>query len=331
MVNGTAAFQSRGTTLSRRRFLAATAALTTPLLLAGCTGVAPGGGGAAGTTLRVGVLPIVGAAPLTLAVEEGMFAAAGLTVSVDPVQSGAIALPALVAGELDILFGNHVSTIAARAQRLDVVIIAEASRAQPDNFAVVTMPDSAVSRPADLAGRTIGVNALNNIATLTVSAVLRAAGVAPQEVTFVEIPFPELANALGNRRVDAVFLAEPFLTGARRTLDVATIVDPCSGPTEGLPIDGYVTTERYAERHPATVRAFHASLVEAQRRCADRRVLEPLLVSSTRVDPDTAALISASAYPTSTDAAAIQRVADLMVEFGALADRLDVGPMVITP
>jgi NitT/TauT family transport system substrate-binding protein len=312
-------------TLGRRQFLMAMAVLSAPPLLAACASEA-----ASPTTLRVGVLPIVGAAPLTLAVEQGLFAAGGLTVTTEPVQSGAVAIPALVAGDLDVLFSNHVSTIAARAQNLDVVIIAEASRARPDNFAVVTLPDSPVQRPAELAGRTVGVNALNNIAHLTVSAVLDAEGIGPGQLTFVEIPFPDMSNALANGRVDAAFLPEPFLSEARRTLSVRTILDPCSGPTADLPIDGYVVTSRFADENPDMVRGFRDALVEAQRRCADRSVLEPLLVSSARVAPETAARISESAYPTSTDPAQIQRVADLMLRFGALTEPVDVGRLVVT-
>ncbi|MGH8965345.1 MAG: ABC transporter substrate-binding protein, partial [Actinomycetes bacterium] len=63
-------------TIDRRRFLAAMAALAAPALLTAC---APAAGDT--STLRVGVLPIVGAAPLTLAVEQGLFTAGGLTVT----------------------------------------------------------------------------------------------------------------------------------------------------------------------------------------------------------------------------------------------------------
>ncbi|MGH3587364.1 MAG: ABC transporter substrate-binding protein, partial [Pseudonocardia sp.] len=211
-----------------------------------------------------------------------------------------------------------------------VVIIAEASRARPDNFSVVALPGSPIQRPADLVGRTLGVNALHNIATLTVSAVLDADGIDPGQVTFVEIPFPDMTNALANGRVDAAFLPEPFLSEARRTLSVRTILDPCSGPTADLPIDGYVVTRSFAEENPTAVRTFRDSLAEAQRRCADRAVLEPLLVSSARIAPETASKISASAYPTTTDPAQIQRVADLMLRFGALTAPLDVGELVVT-
>jgi NitT/TauT family transport system substrate-binding protein len=301
----------------------------------GTSGTQPTPEGAAGGTgavetadLVVGVLPIVGAAPLTLGVSRGLFTEAGLTITPQPVQSGALSLPALVAGEFDVLFSNYVSPIAASAQGIDVVIIAEASRALPDNFGVVALPDSPVNTPTDLIGRTIGVNALNNIGTLTMSSVLGVNGVTPEQVTFVEVPFPEMATAIETGRVDAGFLPEPFLTTAKRALGVKTIFDPCSGPTADLPIDGYVMTREFADANPGTVRAFRTALVQAQEQASDRAVLEPLLVEAARVDPEVAALLSVSAYSTSTNATAIQRVADLMTQFGALDAPVDVAPLV---
>lgn len=288
-----------------------------------------GSGGGEKTDLRVGVLPIVGAVPLTLGVNDGLFSRAGLTVTPQRIQSGALSLPALVAGEFDILFSNYVSAIAAKAENIDVVIIAEASRAQPDNFGVVALADSPFNQPAALVGRTIGVNALNNIATLTISSVLGVNGVVPEQVSFVEIPFPEMTTALEARRVDAAFLPEPFLTTAKRSLGVKTVFDPASGPTAGLPVDGYVVTREFADRNPNTIRAFRSALADAQRRCEDRSVLEPLLVQSTRVDPEIAPLISASTYPTTINATSIQRVADLMLQFGAIANPVDVNQMII--
>lgn len=329
--------------LDRRQFLAVLAAAAAPAALVGCSALGgstatapePGGGGAEGTSpieqpdLVVGVLPIVGAAPLTLGVNEGLFQQAGLTLTPQPVQSGALSLPALVAGDFDILFSNYVSPIAASAQGIDVVIIAEASRARPDNIGVVAMPTSPINTPVDLVGRTIGVNALNNIGTLTMSSVLGVNGVTPEQVTFVEIPFPEMATAIEAGRVDAGLLPEPFLTTAKRALGVKTIFDPASGPTADLPLDGYVVTRQFAEDNPNTVRAFREALAQAQERASDRAVLEPLLVQAARVDPEVAALLSASSYPTSVNATSIQRVSDLMTQFGVLPTLVDVSQLIV--
>jgi NitT/TauT family transport system substrate-binding protein len=322
--------------LNRRRFLAALATIgVVPPVLAGCSALGGGsaappaaGDGPESAELKVGVLPIVGAAPLTLGVKEGLFGGAGLTVTPQRIQSGALSLPGLIAGDFQVLFTNYVSAIAAVAQNIDVVIIAEASRAQPDNFGVVVKADSALDQPAALVGKTIGVNALNNIATLTTSSVLGVNGVTPEQVTFVEIPFPEMATALDAGRVDAAFLPEPFLTSAKRSLGVKTVFDPTSGPTADLPIDGYVVTRQFADENANTVKAFREALVEAQRRCADRAVLEPVLVEATGIPPENAALISASAYPTTINATSIQRVADLMLQFGAIKAPVDVSKMV---
>ncbi len=326
--------------MGRRRFLTGLAAVAAaPSALTACSALggssepaAPEGaptGDLEKPALNVGVLPIVGAAPVTLGVRDGLFQQAGLTITPQRIQSGALSMPALVAGDFDILFTNYVSAVAAKSQGIDVVIIAEASRALPANFSIVALPNSPLDGPAALVNQTIGVNAQNNIATLTTSSALGVNGITPEQVTFVEIPFPEMATALEAGRVQAAFLPEPFLTRAKRALGVKTLLDPTTGPTADLPIDGYVVTREFAEANPNTIKAFRTALLDAQARSADRAVLEPLLIEATGVEPEIAPLISASSYPTTTNPTSIQRVADLMLQFGAIQQPVDISQMVV--
>ena len=281
-------------------------------------------------SITVGTMPIVGAAPLSRAVSEGYFARSGLDVRTSKIRSGAVAVPSLVNGDMHVTFGNYVSFIAAKAQGIDVSIIAEGSRAAEGNFAVAVLPDSSFREPSDLRGTTIGVNARNNIATLTTSSVLLSHGITPEDVNYVEIGFPEMALALERGQVDAAFLPEPFLTDAKVSLGVQTLLDPCSGATEGLPIDGYAVMSEFARTNPNTVRSFQQGLLPAQRDCQDRTLLQPQLVTSAKVSNDIAALVSQSVYPTSLNTVGLQRVADLMVQFGVLRQPVDVASMVIT-
>ena len=49
----------------------------------------------------------------------------------------------------------------------------------PDTFGVAALPSSGITKPADLAGKTVAVNLTNNIQTLTLNAILKADGVDP--------------------------------------------------------------------------------------------------------------------------------------------------------
>ena len=71
-----------------------------------------------------------------------------------------------------------------------VQILAPAVDCTPDTYGVVAMPSSGITKPADLAGKTIAVNLTQNVQTLTTSAVLTADGVSTSSVHYVQIPFP---------------------------------------------------------------------------------------------------------------------------------------------
>lgn len=279
--------------------------------------------------LRVGTLPIVGALPLYLALEEGLFRQVGLSVRLSEIQSGAFSVPSLIKGELDITFSNYVSLIRSYSEGIGTRIIAEGSRAAEQNFAVVARDDSPLESAVDLNGERIGVNAMNNIATLTTNSKLSAAGVRPGDVRYREFEFPDMTAALQRGDVDAAFLPEPFLSKAEIGYSVKTLFDPASGATAGIPVDGYGVMDEFVRANPRTVRAFRTALLEAQRRCRAPNVLRAVARRALKLKPTVAAVLSAGNYPISLDATNLQRVADLMQLFHAISEPVNVEEMVV--
>ncbi len=70
------------------------------------------------TKLRVGLLPFSEALAAVIADKEGLFKAEGLEIEITQFQSGALAVPALQSGRIDIAFSNTVSTLQAIEQGL---------------------------------------------------------------------------------------------------------------------------------------------------------------------------------------------------------------------
>lgn len=297
--------------------------------LGGTRDSAPNAGPVEKSVLSVGTMPIVGAAPLGLAAREQFFHDQRLSVRPIKIRSGAVSVPALLRGELDVTFGNYVSFIAEQARGADIKIIAEASRAATGNFAICVLPSSDIQTIDDLRDQQIGVNARDNIATLLTNTVLTRHGITSGDIEYVEIGFPDMIAALQRGEVEAAFLPEPFLTQAKINLGVRTILDPCEGQNEGIPIDGYAVTAEFAAKHPKTVRAFQRGLRMAQYACADPNKLIPELVKTTKVDQGIASLVSPSVYPISVEAQAIQRVAELMRQAGTLGQTTDVTAMTL--
>jgi NitT/TauT family transport system substrate-binding protein len=61
----------------------------------------------------------------------------------------------------------------------------------------------------------------------------------------------------------------------------------------------------------------------------DRSVLESTLPTYTGISPDTAALIALGTWPPTLDRTRLQRVADLMRQYGVLTGDVDTGTMIL--
>jgi NitT/TauT family transport system substrate-binding protein len=98
---------------------------------------------------------------------------------------------------------------------------------------------------------------------VAISAVLSDQGVDPKSLKFVEIPLPDMGPTLQRGEIDAAWVVEPFTTSLKTTLKARAIIDPFSGPTDGLPVAGYAVTKRFAEQNPKTIAAFLRALGKA--------------------------------------------------------------------
>ncbi|MCK2215829.1 ABC transporter substrate-binding protein [Actinomadura sp. ATCC 31491] len=315
--------------------LAALAALVATAAC-GVLGPAPASGPTAAgpekTTLHVGVSPTPSSAGLYIAKAKGFFAAEGLTVETEIIQAPQAVMPRVLAGGMDVFKGSYVSLINVQsAGTARLKIVADALQAAPGIAGVVVPENSPLETPQDLKGRTIAVNSLANLGTMSVSAHLKPYLIAPGQVRFVAIDFQSQLAALRDGRVDAAWMVEPFLSDAQRA-GAKLLLDTNTGPTDKLPVDGWAATEEWVRRHPRTTAAFQRALTRGQALAAtDRALLAETVAGFTGTPRDAAMTMAMGTFPTSLSAARIQRVSDLMYEFGYLRSRVDVSSMVGTP
>jgi NitT/TauT family transport system substrate-binding protein len=284
-----------------------------------------GSGGVETSTITIGSLPVVDAAPAYIADKAGYFKQEGLTVKFQQAQGGAALIPSLVNGSIQVAFSNWVSLFLAKSNGIDLTIIADGDRAKPGFSGVFVMPNSPIKTPADLAGKKLAVNTLNNIGGLVISAVLKDKGVDPKSVKFVEVPFPDMGATLQRGDVDAVWVVEPFTSAVKATLNARMIFDPFSGPTAALPVGGYAVTKKFADENPRTVAAFARAIDKAVSDAnADRSKVNEVVPTYIKIDAATAAKVTLPIYSATPNPLELQRVADLMQQFGTLSQRLDV-------
>jgi NitT/TauT family transport system substrate-binding protein len=319
-----------------RVFLAAASGLAVALIAAACSSssaaTVPPPAGLEKTHITVGALPVVDTAGLYLAIKNGYFKQAGLTVNVVPVVKSPDAIPDMEQGKVDIIGGaNYVSFFQAQLAsggKLAFKVLVDGISCNSDTFDVLALPSSGITTPAQLAGKTIAVNVLNNIQTLLANTALKAANVNPATVHYKLVPFPKMATALKTHQVDAISAVEPFITAAELNVGAETILSTCTGPTANFPISGYFATQAWAQKYPHTARAFQAAMARGQALAdSSRAAVEQVLPSYIKLTSEEAAIVNLGQFPTTLDATHVQRVASLMHTGGLINRQFSVQPL----
>jgi NitT/TauT family transport system substrate-binding protein len=279
-------------------------------------------------TLRVGQLPIVDAAPIHIAIQEGFFEDEGLIVEPENIPGGAAAVPALVAGDLEISSGNHVSFILAHSEGLDIRLIADATYGVSLTNAMLVAEGSEIQSPDDIDGHVIAVNTLENISELVVRSALEAQGVGPDRYELTVVGFPDQPQALADGEIDIAFVPEPFVTilqgqGAR------VIVDPMiSDELDGLPLVGYAATGEFVDNNPEVVAGFVRALQRATELAEqDPDVVAQVLPTYTAIPPEAAGVITYPAWGHEPQREGMERTVVLMEQYGLLAQDVDIDQM----
>jgi NitT/TauT family transport system substrate-binding protein len=200
-----------------------------------------------------------------------------------------------------------------------------------------TMPSSKIKTLSELKGHVVGVNAPGNIDYLLDVSVLQENGITPTTVKFptAPIPFPQMGQMLASGRIAAATLPEPFASQAEQQYGAVPLTDLNQGATSDFPIEGYVATKQWAAQNPNTLKRFLAALEVGQEIAdTDRPVVEQSFEAingpqNGQVTPGIAAVMALDTYPIGIDATRIQRVADVMYQFGLLKTRFNVSSMLL--
>lgn len=303
-------------------------ALAALLLLAACSG---GGGEESGNTpLEVGVVPVIDVAPLYLGIERGFFAEQGLDVRPRQIQTGATVVAAVVAGDQPIGFSNNTTILTAASKKAPVRIVAAGNQAPAGDYAVIFAPEGGTVRKAeDLPGKRIAVNSLNNIGSLATNAALEAKGIDIGAISYVEIPFPQMQQALVQKRIDAAWIVEPFASIVRTGGGATPILSTYPLIAAHFPVGSYFTSSSYAQQNAEVVGRFRTamnrSLEYAQAHPDDVRRILPTFI---KLSPEVAAEVVLPEWSTDVGVPLLHRTVELAARYGYLTTEPDVDALV---
>jgi NitT/TauT family transport system substrate-binding protein len=253
--------------------------------------------------VRVVTPPLTNYAPLIVARDNGWFEQENLTVSWSTVTQTAVSIEAVYGGSAEFGGGGILEPMIARGNGLDVMLAVPTARIRsspPDNSGIVVRANSDIREPADLAGKRVSVGLINSINHVHMVEWLRKKGVDAKTVQFTEIPFPQMADALMQNRLDAVWAVEPFLTVMRKTGNVRVLGYPYQDNVPNMDITAFFAKETWLKANTDVARRFKQAYQRAVNHLnnASKDERDGFVAKFTGMRPELVAEMSLPVFPT---------------------------------
>ncbi|MCW4465589.1 ABC transporter substrate-binding protein [Glutamicibacter sp. MNS18] len=326
-----------------RTLTAVLTSLALGMTLSACSGDAPDPQSADSnslTQLNVGTVGIGSDAAITTAIEQGFFAEEGLAVTTSVVANPPAGISAAQSGQLDLTYTPSIPLINALSQNVGLRVIAAADgysadaleNAEPekvDDTGLFVQPDSAITSPKDLAGKTVAVPARKAQIEVTVASMVLEDGGDPDTINWMVLDPASSLQSLQQGRVDAAGLVAPFTSNA-----MAQGMDLLGSP--GLEFFGpgavglWVSGAQLADAEPEVMEAFQRAIYRANAYANENLdEMDELAAQITGVDIETIRQGAESYWPASVELADLTQVDAQLVELGYLPQEVGIDESII--
>jgi NitT/TauT family transport system substrate-binding protein len=214
------------------------------------------------TTLRIGVLPILEALPMYVALSQGTFAEEGLQVEFIPAASAAERDQLMQAGRIDGMINDLVSVLLYNKDQVQIVVVrfARTASTQDPNYRILASGQSGITGVDGLRGVPIGVSEGTVIEYVT-DRLLEAEGLSADEIEVVAVPkIPDRLALLESGELQAATLPDPLASLALQA-GATLIIDDTAHPEYGTSVLSF--RKAVVDQNPEAVRAFLRALETA--------------------------------------------------------------------
>lgn len=221
--------------------------------------------------VKIGILGITADAGVFIALERGYFAEEGLDVELVRFVSGAEVIPPLATGELHFGSGSiNPGFFNAVARGVDLKIVADKSTVatQLAGAGLMARKDlydgGQLKELAQLKGKTIALNLKATTSEMYVEKILQRGGVKLQEVSLVEMAFPDMLAALANKSIDAMWTVEPYVALSTQR-GMASLLYPMWQVYPNHYTNAMIISPVFARQQPEASKRFIAAHLRGQR------------------------------------------------------------------
>jgi len=290
--------------------------------------------------LRIGYIPIVECAHLYVGINRKYFQEEGIHIELQPMKGGAVIIPALQTGDLDVGFANVVSLIATNStlerdapRALKALVGASYERPENLNHGLLVKTASAITIQ-DLVRNDIkiAVNTTRNIEDLMLRRFLRAKGVDDSRLNLLTMGFPDMLPALDRGDIDVASVVEPFIQPALRTGKYRLLANQYIEVSKETAVATYACTNKWLQEHPDAAARFSRAFMHANEFIKTNDVeAREIIGSFTRIRKEDLSIIGIPAFEFSVKPDSLRELSHEMLQFGFIKSEPDVAAMLHTP
>jgi NitT/TauT family transport system substrate-binding protein len=273
-------------------------------------------------TLRIAVIPSEIAAGAYYANDLGYFKSAGVDAQISSLQNGSAITAAVLSGAIDVGFSNTLSLIVAHDKGLPVTALlgTDVHRASDaTNGILAVLRTSPVHAAKDLTGKTVGVSSLSNTTFYALRTWIDRNGGDSKTVRYVEIPIPQMAEAVLAGRVDAGTMDAANINSERARADLRRVASTYDAIAQRFMAGAWFSSTAWPQKNAEAASRFVAAMrkasVWANAHPADAVKIFVKYSRFTEAD-----LLSAPRpyFATDTPPAILQPVIDVAAQYGAI-------------
>lgn len=269
-------------------------------------------------TLNVTTTYIDSGAELFYAQDMGFFQKAGLNVNIIPGKNGSAMAASVAGGAADIGYSDIGALSKAYTKGIKFVLVAPAALWSDDAPVnqVIVAKNSPIRGAKDLTGKVFAVPGLGTGAEYSARVWIDKNGGDSNNVKFIELPYSAMPEGLASGRIDAAYVAEPFLAEAKKVGRLLAFADDAVGK-EFLRTAWFATAD-WAKAHPDLARRFAAVMKQTALWANDKRnqaKSAEILVKYTKIDPGLVSSMIRAKYGVTLTAATVQPEIDVTAKY----------------
>jgi NitT/TauT family transport system substrate-binding protein len=170
---------------------------------------------------------------------------------------------AIVSGSVDIGGPTMPSVLQANDAGLDLVVFSGGSVYPLPGDVLIARIGSGIEKTTDLKGKVVGVPGIGALLHIMLRRDLKANGVDPDSVKYVELGFPQAGDALKSGQIDAYPSQAPFTARILQSGAGKAVSNWLGSTPNGTPTVIFATTRKWATAHRPQIEAMREAMREA--------------------------------------------------------------------